>query len=95
MVRLWSKKINDTFRISFCEVAKHVGQLRINFETIKKSHFYQCPPLLNEEWFPMDYTSDFFDVLCSPRRSPNDDGNSNRERSWFEVMWRENYNNEE
>ena len=33
MVRLWSFFFNGTFRISYYELAKHVGQLRINFGT--------------------------------------------------------------
>jgi hypothetical protein len=40
----------------------------------------------------MDYTSNFFGVLCSPRRYPNDDGEDNVGRSWFKAMRQENYN---
>ncbi len=45
-VRLWSFFFNETFRISYCEVAKHVGKLRINFGTIKKITFLLVPPLV-------------------------------------------------
>jgi len=33
-VRLWSIFFKETFRISYCELDKHVGLLRINFGTI-------------------------------------------------------------
>jgi hypothetical protein len=44
-VRLWLICFNETFRISYCELDKHVELLRINFGTIKKKlHFYQVTP---------------------------------------------------
>jgi hypothetical protein len=44
MVRLWSI-FYGTFRISYCELAKRVGQLRINFGTNWKITFLLVPPL--------------------------------------------------
>ena len=44
-VRLWSIFFNETFRISYCELDKHVGLLRIYFGTIKKNTFLSLPPL--------------------------------------------------
>ncbi len=43
----------------------------------------------------MDYTTDFFNVLHSHQRRPNDDGKDNRERSCFEALWCKNYDDEE
>ena len=39
-VRLWSILFNETFRISYCELDKHVGLLRINFGTILKNYIF-------------------------------------------------------
>ena len=39
-VRLWSFFFNETFRISYCELDKHVGLLRINFGTILKNYIF-------------------------------------------------------
>ena len=36
---------NETFRISHCELDKHVGLLGIYFGTIKKNTFLSVPPL--------------------------------------------------
>ncbi len=47
MVRLWSIFFNETFRISYCELDKHVGQLRLNFWTFCKNHFFRCHPYLH------------------------------------------------
>ena len=43
--RFWSIFFNKTFRISYYDLAEHVGQLRINFETIWQNHvFIGGPP---------------------------------------------------
>ena len=34
-------------------------------------------------------------MLCGPRRSPGDDGNDNRGRSWFKAMRCKNCNDDE
>jgi hypothetical protein len=47
MGRFWSFFFNETFRISYYELAKHVGQLRINFGTLWKNHvFISATPIL-------------------------------------------------
>ncbi len=45
----------------------------------------------------MDYTYNFFDVLCSPQWSPiNDsDGGDYGGGIWFEAIWFENYDHKE
>jgi len=47
----------ETFRISYCELAKHVGQFIIHFGTIWKITFLLLPPLLPSplisRWMPV------------------------------------------
>jgi hypothetical protein len=45
MVRLWSIFFNETFKISYCELDKHVGTTQNKFWTIFYITFLLVPPL--------------------------------------------------
>ena len=50
---------------------------------------------LHNECFLVDCISDFFNVLCGPRRSLYDDDDNNGKRNWFKAMQRKNYDDVE